>query len=155
MPKYIEADALMNFANNHKNKSVDSNDIARFTAADVAPVRHAHWVEESGKIPRCSACGFYSDDADQYPILYCPNCGARMDAPTAGTNSPETAYKSHGDAGSVAGGKCLHETCDGYCELHSDGVEYREPCVQGPAMILETERPARNERRAEKMPALR
>ena len=23
---------------------------------------------------------------------------------------------------------CIYKTTDGYCELHSDGIEYREPC---------------------------
>ena len=27
---------------------------------------------------------------------------------------------------------CIYKTTDGYCELHSDGIEYREPCVEGP-----------------------
>lgn len=27
---------------------------------------------------------------------------------------------------------CIYKTTDGYCELHSNGNEYREPCVEGP-----------------------
>lgn len=27
---------------------------------------------------------------------------------------------------------CNYKTSDGYCELHSDGVEFREPCIDGP-----------------------
>ena len=27
---------------------------------------------------------------------------------------------------------CIYKTTDGDCELHSDGIEYREPCVEGP-----------------------
>jgi len=27
---------------------------------------------------------------------------------------------------------CKYKTTDGYCELYSDGVEFREPCAEGP-----------------------
>lgn len=40
--------------------------------------------------------------------------------------------KARCEAGSTVGIKCVYETTDGYCERHSDGVEYREPCLQGP-----------------------
>ena len=47
-------------------------------AADVAEVRHGHWVFEPGKIPYCSECKEYSDDGDKGATI-CPWCGARMD----------------------------------------------------------------------------
>lgn len=47
-------------------------------AADVAEVRHGHWVFEPGKIPYCSECKKYSDDGDKGATI-CPWCGARMD----------------------------------------------------------------------------
>lgn len=37
MARYIDADKLITFANNHKNKMIDANDIARFSTADVVP----------------------------------------------------------------------------------------------------------------------
>lgn len=40
--------------------------------------KRGEWIEEPGKIPRCSNCGIYSDDADKGYDKYCPNCGARM-----------------------------------------------------------------------------
>ena len=52
--------------------------------ADVAPVRHAWWIERRslhamGEISaKCSACS----KSVQYlgnPLNYCPNCGAKMD----------------------------------------------------------------------------
>ena len=37
------------------------------------------WIEEPGKIPHCSICGTYSDDADREDGgFYCTHCGADM-----------------------------------------------------------------------------
>lgn len=52
---------------------------AEITAADVAPVRHGHWID--GFIPDsmlcgCSECGF---TCGAHSFLYCPSCGAKMD----------------------------------------------------------------------------
>lgn len=54
-------------------------------AADVAPVVHAHWVDDRDGIDiafgecdpdcHCSACG---NRSDRY-FKYCPRCGAKMD----------------------------------------------------------------------------
>ena len=88
MKEYIEREALMNFAQNHVNKSVDCNDIARFPAADVAPVVHGEWVlvgtnehdYETSVEEKCSLCGRYVYRYDTEPQdNYCPNCGAKMD----------------------------------------------------------------------------
>ena len=50
--EYIERDALMDFANNHVNGIIDTNDIARFPAADVVEVVRCkdctHWLNEEG-----------------------------------------------------------------------------------------------------------
>lgn len=27
--------------------------------------------------------------------------------------------------------ECIYKTHDGYCTKHSDGIEFREPCVDG------------------------
>ena len=49
-------------------------------SADVAPVRHGHWIDDAGAL-RCSECGVSFPDL--HPLYenaaYCPNCGARMD----------------------------------------------------------------------------
>ena len=37
MARYIDADKLIEFANNHKDKMIDANDIARFPRANVVP----------------------------------------------------------------------------------------------------------------------
>ena len=59
-------------------------------AADVAPVRHGHWEDESyydgDSIYVCSECGETWTLIDGTPqdnnMRYCPNCGARMDGET-------------------------------------------------------------------------
>jgi hypothetical protein len=62
--------------------------IARFPAADVAPVVHARWIHsryedcsEQFELVKCSQCNheayamaFYVRGGN-----YCPNCGAKMD----------------------------------------------------------------------------
>ena len=48
MAEYIKREALITFANNHKGSLIDSNDIARFPAADVVGVVRCkdceHWT---------------------------------------------------------------------------------------------------------------
>lgn len=46
-------------------------------AADVAPVRHGHWIEGDG-CQVCSECG-EEHCWDEYRATYCDSCGARMD----------------------------------------------------------------------------
>lgn len=55
-------------------------------AADVAPVRHGHWIEEydCGYItPHCSECGetALTKEETSYDYVYssyCPHCGAKL-----------------------------------------------------------------------------
>ena len=55
------------------------------SAADVAPVVHAHWIRFKERDScyihmRCSACSAYwSDPSHSDYFRYCPNCGAKMD----------------------------------------------------------------------------
>lgn len=44
-------------------------------AADVAPIRHAHWFDVGSLSCRCSGCGCKNDRE----TAYCPHCGALMD----------------------------------------------------------------------------
>ena len=46
-------------------------------AADVAPVRHGHWIE-GGDCQICSECGEVHC-WDEYRAAYCDSCGAKMD----------------------------------------------------------------------------
>ena len=56
--------------------------IARFPAADVAPVVHGRWSigrfnRETGNYEeQCTRCRNFSKE---YSKPYCPNCGAKMD----------------------------------------------------------------------------
>ena len=55
--------------------------------ADIAPVRHGHWIEEydCGYItPHCSECGetALTKEETSYDYVYssyCPRCGAKLD----------------------------------------------------------------------------
>ena len=79
--KYIDADKLMEFANNQIG-GIDSNVIARFPKEDVVEVRRGEWKVETTHNGCtfdydcvCSVCG--KSGTPNYN--YCPNCGARMD----------------------------------------------------------------------------
>ena len=92
MAEYIKREAaiawFMPYA--HTGESIDADvvisDIKGMKAADVAPVRHARWIEPprlyyGAKQYECSLC--YSDTfwnkhciTEKYP--YCPNCGCKM-----------------------------------------------------------------------------
>lgn len=109
--EYIEREPIIQFIEhglNEKKFGYDAieilGEIQFAPAADVAPVKHGHWiykkrtklvstgiakVAEDGtavimkkhitvKVPYCSICGERGDNAlDATP--FCPNCGARMD----------------------------------------------------------------------------
>ena len=83
MPKwYIEANALMDYACNQKDKTITPNDIARFPKADVQEVKHGKWMV-SGTFDdflKCNICGFDCVMFVASVFNYCPICGAKMDA---------------------------------------------------------------------------
>lgn len=80
--RLIDADALMELARNHVNRTVDCNDIARFPTIDAVPVVHANWKRHDEDWRHqyagneCSACGFVLYGPVGH---YCPRCGAKMD----------------------------------------------------------------------------
>ena len=101
MTEYIEREALEVALNHRLNFLMAENGeydhytsgfdeavtrVENFPAADVAPVRHAKWVDN-----HCTACGMMPmgdemwKNRDFEPPLferfmdYCPNCGALMD----------------------------------------------------------------------------
>lgn len=75
--EYIERDALMDFANNHVGNSIDTNDIARFPAADVVEVKHAQWIGVQNGRGCCSNC--HRQDGIDPIATHCRYCGAKMD----------------------------------------------------------------------------
>ena len=72
-------------------EAVQSDYIERLPAADVAPVRHGHWIGEGDgyadgelvfDVWHCSECAYCIDDGTDDPERlpkYCPGCGALMD----------------------------------------------------------------------------
>lgn len=84
MKKYIDRDALAEYAHCQYGM-VTASDIMEFPTADVQPVKHGRWIENSdpgqniNEHYMCSECGctFHNWANDNY----CPNCGSknRMD----------------------------------------------------------------------------
>lgn len=72
-------------------EAVQADYIERLPAADVAPVRHGHWIGEGDgyadgelvfDVWYCSECDYCIDDGTDDPERlpkYCPGCGALMD----------------------------------------------------------------------------
>ena len=89
----ISREALLEFAHNHINGTIDCNDIARFPAVDAEPVRHGEWKrtqvrrnDEMHTLYVCSECNDYHgfrDDPGEHTFKenyhYCRLCGAKMD----------------------------------------------------------------------------
>ena len=83
MPSYIEAGELLMELNDtdifdtYNDYSMVFDTIDNFPTADVAPVRHGHWIEcNYGLTFECSECKYPTE----YNLTdYCPNCGAKMD----------------------------------------------------------------------------
>ena len=84
MTDYIERNELIKnlkyFAPEHYSGLIN-NLIMKQPAADVEPVRHGRWVNESF-YTHCSVCGntaIYDKYGQEVESDYCPNCGCRMD----------------------------------------------------------------------------
>lgn len=70
--------------------------LEKVPAADVAPVRHGHWIGEGDgyadgelvfNVWHCSECDYCIDDGTDDPESlpkYCPGCGALMDGGNEG-----------------------------------------------------------------------
>ena len=60
--------------------SVVEGEIAKQPTADVAPVRHGHWIYENF-YTHCSVCGkmaIYDKYGQEVESDYCPRCGAKL-----------------------------------------------------------------------------
>jgi hypothetical protein len=62
------------------------NGVMELPTTDAEPVRHGKWIiwDEiiAGiyhTVSECSKCGFTTDKMSREEMLYCPNCGCRMD----------------------------------------------------------------------------
>lgn len=67
------------------------DNVKNLPSADVMPVRHGHWIEKNTNKDGthniyCNECGEYIKSKGhanswyvRHALLYCPNCGAKMD----------------------------------------------------------------------------
>lgn len=78
MAEYIERERVLANAvfvhGQWDDAYVSAEKIKEIPAADVAPARHAHRVDNGGFYYRCSECG----GVLTYGGNYCPNCGAEL-----------------------------------------------------------------------------
>ena len=80
MDEYIKREALFRSIADDVapfNVAMVFRHIRNAPAADVAPVRHGHWIE-NGDCQICSECG-EEHCWDEYRAAYCDSCGAKMD----------------------------------------------------------------------------
>lgn len=85
MPRYIDAEKLVQYVNDHSTHWLNEwhtlgvlAAIEKTPTSDVQEVRHGHWEYHGRDITHyCSACGEAIPLG--YEFLYCPNCGAMMD----------------------------------------------------------------------------
>lgn len=86
MPKYIDADAILNQMKDRRFYVGRRSDpvciVEDAPAADVELVRHGRWIDENPASfldprMRCSVCGHV--DLPLAKWRYCPMCGAKMD----------------------------------------------------------------------------
>ena len=87
MPRYIDADALIDDIRKH-SESYFADDFAhewvdKQPSADVQPVRRGHWQEAKTRtygIYECDVCkGWTYIPNEPRDYKFCPRCGARMD----------------------------------------------------------------------------
>ena len=71
------------------NSRAIANRLKSLPSADVEPVRHGRWIDETFSFsrPRCSVCGELCIGLHAFSYVltdYCPHCGARMDGEADG-----------------------------------------------------------------------
>ncbi|MGN0655582.1 MAG: hypothetical protein ACI4KR_02205 [Ruminiclostridium sp.] len=82
--EYIEREALLSKTYDIKAcgktyRVVMYDDVILAPIADVAPVRHGHWIVTDtgcGEISKCSCCG---NTTTAWNRKYCDECGAKME----------------------------------------------------------------------------
>ena len=92
MDEYIKRKTAIDLiTRRYENPEICTQEINSIPAADVAPVRHGHWIGEGDgyadgelvfDVWHCSECDYCIDDGTDDPERlpkYCPGCGALMD----------------------------------------------------------------------------
>lgn len=110
-----------------------------FNAATIDPKR-GEWVKTSDRLPQInqhvivhdgllSGVGIYRGqvylsacDWDWWHKPFTPDHWMPLPAPPWADMRTEVKMDKI----------CIYRTTGGYCELHSDGIDFREPCVEGP-----------------------
>lgn len=83
MDKYISRDAIRNTL--YEADAITMKGVAilnQFPAADVAPVKHGRWIEQSPDFDLCGVAYYQCSECgkeQQTPANYCQFCGAKMD----------------------------------------------------------------------------
>ena len=85
MSEYIKLEDAIEAAKHTYSKVLEPSQYLKIIpAADVAPVRHAHWIYHrdnlfpSDSTQECSYC-HKEESLTLHNDNYCPNCGAKMD----------------------------------------------------------------------------
>ena len=83
MPRYIDADKLLDLIRDHDAQPrygyLDLWDIEDAPTEDVQPVVHGKWIKNdipNSELSKCTNCGY---DLGTWSFKYCPFCGAKMD----------------------------------------------------------------------------
>lgn len=66
-------------------KAIAFKELRYVKTIDAEPIRHGRWIEEKSIgdcCYKCSECGFIRDAYLLEIEDYCPQCGAKMNAPT-------------------------------------------------------------------------
>ena len=87
MDEYIDREAALMKLMQDGCSAKNLQSISDMPAADVAPVIHAHWIEqEDGNLDTYYTCSSCKEDFDliagtpcENLYNYCPSCGAKMD----------------------------------------------------------------------------
>ena len=87
--EYIEREKLNDMIEDFCVNETFYDALQTIPAADVAPVRHGHWINENF-YTHCSACGkmaIYDKYGQEFESNFCPNCGAKMDGGEQGNDT--------------------------------------------------------------------
>ena len=83
MDDYISRKALIDHINAHCGGCDNCGEAMHCAwdtpAADVAPVRHGHWIRTGSGGHECSECRMKKFVCGNIEMRYCERCGAKMD----------------------------------------------------------------------------